>query len=150
MSPQSTLSLTTLIASIAFLIHGYPQAVAEPTVNMGSNPLVSAAGTSSGVLFSAPSDQLIVVKDVVLTASGSSGYNSCASTVTLSTSTGRTLAKFQVTSDSIANEGSTHAGGGVFHSFESGIPVMVNEEASIAISGSCTVNYVIAGQYTAI
>ena len=150
MNYQKILSLAALILSLAFVVHGYPNASAEPSVNLGSNPLVSASGSSNGVLFTAPADQLIVVTDVIITASGSSSYNSCISTVLMSTSAGRTLAKFQVTSDTTSNEGSSHAGGGVAHSFAGGLPVMVNEEVSISISGSCTVNYVVAGRYTAL
>ena len=149
MNYQKILSLAALILSVAFVVHGYPNASAEPSVNLGSNPLVSAAGSSNGVLFTAPADQLIVLTDIIVTASGANGYHSCISTVSISTSTGRTLAKFQVTSDTYSNEGSSHAGGGVSHSFAGGLPVMVNEEVSISISGGCTVNYVVAGRYTA-
>ena len=151
MTYQKILSLAALILSIAFVVHGYPAASAEPSTNLGSNPLVSASGSSNGVLFTAPADQLIVLTDVIVTASGSAaGFHSCISTVSMSTSTGRTLAKFQITSDTASNEGSSHAGGTISHSFAGGIPVMVNEEVSISISGSCTVNYVVAGRYSAL
>ena len=68
----------------------------------------------------------------------------------MTTSTGRTLAQFQITADTNANEASSHPGGTISHSFAGGLPVMVNEEVSIGISGSCTVNYVVAGKYSAL
>ena len=150
MTHRTILSLTALVFALAFVVHGYPKASAEPSVNLGSNPLLSKAGSANGVLFTAPSDQLIVVTDIIVTASGSSSYNPCISTVSMTTSTGRTLAQFQLTADTNANEGSAHPGGNISHSFAGGLPVMVNEEVSIGISGSCTVNYVVAGRYTAL
>ena len=150
MTHHTILSLAACIFALAFFVHGYPNASADPSVNLGSNPLVSASGSSSGVLFTAPSDQLIVVTDVIVTASGSSSYNPCISTVSMTTSTGKTLAKFQITADTNAAGGASHPGGNITHSFAGGLPVMVNEEVSISISGSCTVNYVVAGRYTAL
>ncbi|MAA78832.1 MAG: hypothetical protein CL916_06195 [Deltaproteobacteria bacterium] len=150
MTHQKVLSLAALVLSVAFIVHGYPNASAEPSINLGSNPLVSAAGNSSGVLFTAPSDQLIVVTDIIITASGSNSYHPCVSTVSMTTSTGTTLAQFQITADTNASESSSHPGGNISHSFVGGLPVMVNEEVSIGMSGNCTVNYVVAGKYTAL
>ena len=148
MMHRNILSGSVFVLALAFLVHGYPKASAGPSVNLGANPLISAAGGSSATLFSAPSDQLITITDIILTASGSNGYHSCTSSVDISSSSGATLAAFQITADTVSNEGSSHSGGTISHSFAGGIPLPAGEQASISISGSCTVKYVVSGRYT--
>ena len=139
-----------MIFAIAFFVHGYPKAIAAPSINLGSNPLVSTAGSSNRILFSAPSDQVIVVTDTIITASGANNYSPCTSTVSMTTSTGRTLGLFQITSDTNSSEGASHPSGTISHSFAGGLPVLAGEQLSIAIAGSCTVNYVVGGKYSAL
>ena len=148
MSNKNILSIAVVIFACTLLIHGYPKANADigPTISSHVNPLVYATGTSSGTLFSAPNDQIIVISDIILTASGANGWQPCVSSVELSTSSGA-IAYFQMTSDSTANEGSSHSGSTVSHSFSGGIPVPEGEQVSISIGSGCTVNYVISGYH---
>ena len=149
MKMHSPLQIAALILAISFLIHGYPTANANigPVVSGQTNPLIYATGSSSGTLFNAPADRIIVISDIVLTASGSrSGSQPCVSTVEIST-TSDTLSYFQMTSDSSSNEGASHSGSTLSHAFAGGIPVAMNEQVSISISGSCTVNYLISGYH---
>ena len=148
MDYKNILSSAVVLLAAGFLVHGYPAAQAEigPMVANGSNPLVHATGTSSGVLFSAPSDQLIVISDLIITASGSNGWQPCVGSVELSTSSA-SLGYFRMTADNASNEGASHVGTIVSHAFAGGLPVPSGEQVSIAISGNCTVNYVVAGYY---
>jgi|GEM_PF-4907290 len=148
MDYRNTLSAAALVVAVGFLVHGYPTANADigPVVATGANPLVHATGSASGSIFTAPSDQILVVSDIILTASGASGWQPCSSSVELSTPSGD-LALFRMTADSTANEGASHPGSTVSHSFAGGLPVASGEQVSIAISGSCTVNYVISGYH---
>ena len=145
---RNILSVAILILATAFLVHGYPKAVAGPSVNLGSNPLVSAAGNSGSALFTAPSDQLIVITDVILTASGSNSYQPCVSTVIISSSSGAQLGVFEITADTNSNESSSHPSGTISHAFAGGIPLPAGEQASISMSGNCSVKYVVSGRYT--
>jgi hypothetical protein len=148
MDYRNILSASVLVAAAGFLLHGYPNANAEigPTVSTGTNPLVHATGSASGTLFTAPSDQLIVISDVILTASGSNGYQPCTSSVLISSQNGD-FARFLLTADTSSNEGSSHPGTTISHSFAGGIPVEPSEQVSISISGNCSVNYVISGYH---
>ena len=94
MNNSNIFATATLFVSLGFLFQGYSDARAQigPSTSFAYNPVVSAAGDSSGTLFTAPANHQIVITDVVLTASGNSGSGyACISTATLSTSTGSLL-----------------------------------------------------------
>ena len=146
---RNILSTAVLVATFGFLYHGYPQAKAEigPTVSLGGNPLISATGSTSGSLFSAPSDQMVVVSDIILTSSGSNGYQPCVSSVAIDSQFAGEIATFIVTADSNGNEGSSHPGSTISHSFAGGLPVAPSDQVSITIAGNCSVNYLISGYH---
>ena len=146
---RNILSCAVLILSIGFVFHGYPNARAYngPSVNLGNNPVVSMGGSSAGTLFTAPSDQMIVISDIVLTASGSSSWQPCTSDVEINSQAGTTLGSFKMTSDSNGSEGATHGGSTISHAFVGGIPVPAGENVTIAISGNCSVRYLVSGYY---
>ena len=126
------------------------QVWASPTTNTGTNPIVSAAGGSSGTLLVAPSDQMIVISDVVLSATGNNGNdNSCVSHIQISISSGDIIGDFRVSSDGYDGRavGGQHTPSNIVLSFRSGLPVPVSETASISISGQCSVSYTISGYY---
>jgi len=129
---------------------GYPAGAA---VSYGANPLMSVGGSagSSTLAFTAPSDQQVVVTDVVLTATGYYGsYSPCNSAVTLTTSGGETLGSFQMTSNTTPNAARNFTPTTVQHTFGSGLPVPAGEDLSISAStgsGSCTVRYTLSGYY---
>ena len=133
-----------------FIILWSLQAWASPTTNTGINPIVSSAGGTSGTLFVAPSDQIIVISDVVLSATGNNGNdNSCVSHIQISISSGDIIGDFRLSSDGYDGRavGGQQTPSNIMHSFRSGLPVPVSETASISISGQCSISYTISGYY---
>ena len=123
---------------------------ASPTTNTGINPIVSAAGGASGTLFGAPSDQMIVISDVVLSVTGNNGNdNSCVSHVQISVTSGSIIGDFRLSSDGYDGRavGGQQAPSNIMHSFRSGLPVPPSETASISVSGQCALSYTISGYY---
>jgi hypothetical protein len=123
---------------------------ASPTISTGSNPIVSAAGGSSGTLFVASADQMIVISDVVLSATGNNGNDSsCVSHIQILLSSGDIIGDFRLSSDGYDGRavGGQQAPSNIMHSFRSGLPVPASETASISISGQCSVSYTISGYY---
>jgi hypothetical protein len=148
---KQIMAISTVIAAGGFFMRSMQPAHAYigPSINTGSNPVVSAAGTSSGQLFTSPADQTILISDIVLTTSGySSSYHTCVSTISISTSGGTNLGEFRVTADNIPwNDGIEHQPSNIIHSFRGGLPVPPLETASISISGGCSVSYTVSGIY---
>ena len=146
---RNILSAAMLVVAFGFIFHGYPNANAEigPAVSAGSNPLVSVTGSTSGTLFTAPGDQMIVISDLILTVSGSNGYQPCTASVAITSQASGDIATFLMTADTSSNEGSSHSGSTIAHSFAGGLPVPPSDQISISISGNCSVNYVVAGYH---
>lgn len=123
---------------------------ASPTTNTGSNPIVFSAGGSSGVLFTAPSDHMIVISDVVLSVTGNDGNdNACVSHIQITVSSGSIIGDFRLSSDGYDGRavGGQLSPSNIMHSFRSGLPVSPSETASISIVGQCSVSYTISGYY---
>ena len=147
---KQLLSLAVVLMAGAFFVRSFQPAHAlhGPMISGGTNPVVAAAGTTSGTLFTASADQMIVISDVILTATGSNGYhNACVSTVDITTSSGITLGSFLVSADDYSYGGNTASPANVVHAFGGGLPLPASESAEITIAGSCTVRYTVSGYY---
>jgi hypothetical protein len=142
--------IATLAVGLGFSLSssdaiGYPAGAA---VSYGSNPVVSAggsvyAGAGSRVLLTAPSDQDLVLTDVVLTSfSDSSCKRSHHSSLTLDS--GDIVAQFETSSPYAQryHEYASSTGLSVQHHFGSGLIVPTGQSVTIDVSqtdsfGSC-------------
>ena len=144
-----------IILSGAVFVHTLNKANAfpqGPTINLGSNPLFSIGGTisnSTAVIFTAPSDQIMVTTDIIL----SMHNDSCASDITLSNSS-NTLAQFELHSKWRPPGSGAYYGAmsqtqatSIQHAFNSGIPLSVGDSLEITESGNCNIAYTISGYY---
>lgn len=123
---------------------------ASPNLNLGSNPVVAVAGNSDDTLFTAPSDQLIIISDVLLSAVGNNGLsNGCTSRVQITLSSGTVIGDFRLAADQYDaySVGGQHTPSNILHSFRAGLPIPQSQSASISISGTCSVSYTISGFY---
>lgn len=144
--------IAAIIFALGYFMSSLPSAEAYPqgpSVSLGSNPIFSMGGDSSGTLLTVPSDQSIVISDVVLGASGSgSNRNACTGVVNILNSSNTILASFRLSSDTSPYYSSqSNIAGQLSHQFGSGILVQPNDSLSIDISGNCTINYTISGYY---
>lgn len=120
---------------------GYP---ASPAVSIGSNPVWSKGGEVDGVTISvmdAPSDQDVVITDVVLSFSN----NNCSSRVEIRTDTGETLAFFRLRQTDEYYRTSEPTS--IQHSFNSGLPVPAGQTLVLQEYGGCDVAYTLSGYY---
>ena len=123
---------------------------ASPNQSLGSNPVVVAAGSSSTTLFTAPSDQIILISDIILSATGhNGGLTSCISHIQILLSSGTVIGDFRLMADGNDQHavGSQHSPSNISHSFRAGLPIPASQSASISISGNCSVSYTIAGYH---
>jgi hypothetical protein len=126
--------------------NAFPQG---PSVSYGGNPVLSVGGSLSSTsvtLFSAPSDQKIVVSDLLLTMNH---YN-CSSTINLVSSSGDTLATVDLHSFHENHQHYSRTNSqptSIQHSFSSGLPLSPGESLEIIESGGCDVAYTISGYY---
>ena len=144
--------IAAIISSLGYFMSSLPSAEAYPqgpSVSLGSNPIFSMGGDSSGTLLTVPSDQSIVVSDVVLGASGTNNYtHACTGIVNILNNSGTILASFRLSSDTSPYYSSqSNMAGQLSHQFGSGILVQPNDSLMIDISGDCTVSYTISGYY---
>ena len=121
-----------------------------PSVSYGSNPVLSVGGSVSSAgttLFTAPSDQMIVISDLLLTMN----HYSCSSTISLVTSSGETLATVDLHSfyESVNHYSRTNSQPtSIQHSFRSGLPISPGDSIEIVESGGCDVAYTVSGYYS--
>lgn len=146
--------IATLAVGLGFSLSsseavGYPAGAA---VSLGANPVWAEAGFVSSVtstLLTAPSDQVVVVTDLLLSMKSSS----CASTIKVETSDGELLAAAKLHSYFYNGGGSTwgeatnSAPTTIQHSFVSGLPLPAGQALEIQESGGCNVAYTLSGYY---
>jgi hypothetical protein len=123
---------------------GYPAGAA---VSAGSNPVVSAGGSvihgSDEVVLTAPSDQALVLTDVLLAS-----YTDidCKRThhTTIQSSSGEVLGEFETSSAFIYKYYDVESDGGlmVSHRFGSGLVVAPGETVSLSVSQTGQYSYV--------
>ena len=121
-----------------------------PSVSYGSNPVLSVGGSISSAgttLFTAPSDQMIVISDLLLTMNN----HNCSSTINLVTSSGDTLATVDLLSYFNAFQHYSRTNSqptSIQHSFRSGLPISPGDSIEIVESGGCDVAYTVSGYYS--
>ena len=145
---------------------GYP---AGSVISYQQNPVVSIGGTAyssepAKSLLVAPTDQALVITDVVLT---STSDISCRRThkSELSTSSGAVMGQYETTSDAVGNppymsSATAATGRSIQHAYQSGLRLNAGETLSIGVIetgsyslGSCSasgghgVRYSISGYY---
>jgi hypothetical protein len=144
-------STALLIASVGLSWQGMQpaQAINGPNLSLGTNPVFSVGGTNPGTIMSADPSQMMVVTDVILTTANTSNNisNPCRSVIELSTSAGKILGSFRLTS--IDDNGYAYQPTSIQHPFVSGLPVPVNESLELSHTGDCHLNYTISGHYAA-
>jgi len=149
MNYRTILSIGFVLLCSAVLIHSLNSANAGPSVSTGTNPIFSFGGVVSSdtsTVFTAPSDQMMIITDVVLTMNSSS----CTARVNLETASGN-ISNFKLHSNYVNNNGWGNPSGTaptvVAHSFRSGIPVLVGDSLQFVESGGCSVAYSLSGYY---
>ena len=151
---RNLFGISAIIASVALLVSSIGNSFAlpqGPSVNVGSNPIFSYGGTisnSTTTLFTAPSDQTMIVTDVVLTMA----EQTCTSTITLNTSAGnvssfKLYSKFYSAGDGYGRSATSIEPKSISHSFNSGVPISLSDSLDIVESGGCNVSYTVSGYY---
>ena len=151
---RNLFGISAVFASVALLVSSIGNSFAlpqGPRVNIGTNPVFSYGGLVSNnttSLFTAPSDQTMIVTDIVLTMA----EQTCTSTVTLNTSAGnvssfKLYSNFYTAGDGYGRSATSIEPKSISHSFNSGIPIGVNDEMDIVESGGCNVSYTVSGYY---
>ena len=143
------LGFVTSLTLQPHIAEGYP---GGSVVSTGSNPVVARGGYmvagSTVSSLTAPSDQAIIITDVVLTMHGYDGSSPCLKRVTFDTSEG-SIAEYRIASD-------TDYSYGIFppttisHSYSSGLPLQAGDTLVLTHhsgGGSCEVSYSISGYY---
>ena len=151
-SSHSTLTVLLALALGGTMTYMVPDANSYPSnsVSLGSNPVVayggSVAASSTSTVAVAPSDQRIVITDVVITVVGSHSSNGCTPRVSIDTDAG-TMAEFRLVSDmSTSYDGEYIRPTQVSHRYESGIPVEPGSNLGITQHGShCQISYSLSG-----
>ena len=124
---------------------GYPTAAVSST----TNPVVSIGGTAyagepAKVLLTAPSDQALVVTDVVLTSTSDMDCKRSHKSE-ISSSSGAVAAQFETTSDVIMTYGSgwgtTSDGRVVMHAYESGLRIDPGETLYLGVTQTGTYTF---------
>jgi hypothetical protein len=137
-------------------------ALPSASIGYGQNPLVSIGGTTydgeTKVLFTAPADQDIIIKDIVLTSSSNMTCKRAHKSEFILGS-GAVLGQFETSSAS--SNGSYGMAGGISvqHSFASGLRVPAGDTLTFMVTQSATngsscggntvygVRYMVAGYY---
>ena len=154
MDYRQTLSIGFVILSLAVLVKSLSTATAfsGPSVSFSGNPVISKGGVisnSTDTVFSSPSDQSIVMTDLLLSMNSSS----CASSIELTNDSGTILAAVKSYSDRINVSGSGNARAAYSpapqtqHAFKSGLPLGPNDSIHITESGGCSIAYTLSGYY---
>jgi len=151
MNTKTLYGISATLLSAAVLVYAINSAQAIPsaqTISYGSNPVFSVGGVvsnTSTTVVTAPSDQMMVVTDVVL----SMNNNTCTSQINFTDSSGTVVSSFKLHSKlRDSGYGATHAAPSLIqHAFNSGIPIGTLDTLTIVESGSCSVAYTLSGYY---
>lgn len=147
------ISLSVIIFSFLFLSHIFHSAAAGvgPSVNLGSNPIISAAGKQTGngtlALFTGDSNYELLVTDVVLTTRVPQGML-CNYQVLLKDGSGNTVGAFAVSENNWNNT----SAGPIMVSFQGGLKVAAGENVTLEVDrysyngSNCDLYYSISAQ----
>lgn len=138
------------------------QALPSASIGYGQNPLVSIGGsaydTETKILFSAPSDQDIIIKDLILTSFSDLNCKR-AHKSELILGSGAVLGQFETSNGSYNNSDNTMSNGlSIQHAFAGGIRIpagdtltfMVTQSSQVGGCGSSAtygVRYMVSGYY---
>ena len=145
------LSMGIGAACMAIFVNNKADGYAPTTISTGTNPVFAIGGSTApgatSTLNTAPSDQKMIIADVVLTIYGNSSYgHPCNTQVTIVSGAG-TLAEYRITSDTYYNDYYMQPTK-VSHSYRSGLPVDSDDTFGITNHGSaCTIAYSLSGYY---
>ena len=122
----------------------------ETTVSGSNNPIFAFGGTTAAsatsTLTTAPSDQRMIITDVVITIAGQGSYTPCTNRVNIQTGNGN-MADFVLVSDTNYNDYYLRPTQ-ISHSYRSGIPVEPGDILGITNhGGTCTISYSLSGYY---
>ena len=127
---------------------------AEPTVSLGTHPVVAAAGSlqssASVSPMSSSNNQLILITDVILTTNPQSN---CSSEITFTLANGDTIGYFWLGAQKQASNNNygpisySSAPSVIQHNFTSGLPIPISDVLTITNAGNCSVAYTISGHY---
>ena len=154
MDHRQTLSIGFVILSLAVLVKSLSTATAfsGPSVSFAGNPIISKGGIiSSGteLVMTAPSDQSIVITDLLLSMNSSN----CSSNIELANDSGTVLAAVKSYSSVINVSGSGNARAAFSpaaqtqHAFKSGLPLDPGDSIHITESGNCSIAYTLSGHH---
>jgi hypothetical protein len=115
----------------------------SPNTSLGINPVWAAGGNlSSGnqtiALMSAPSNQDLLVTDVVFSITGSgNGSSSCTAIITLQDSNSISLGGYRVASRDNVNYGGGISPTTISHTYRAGLPVSAGTSLDMVVNTSC-------------
>ena len=136
---------------LSYLFAISAQAFPTNTVSTTINPIFAFGGqtsaSSTSTLATAPSDQRMIITDVVITLSGRGNQSDpCSNRVSIQTGVGN-MAEFMLVSDTFYGDYYLRPTQ-VSHSYRSGIPVEPNDSFGITNHGSyCAISYSLSGYY---
>ena len=124
----------------------------SPITSTGANPAWAiggsqGAGSQTISLLTAPSDQDLLVTDVVFSITGyGSNSSSCVAVVTIQDNGGNLLASYRIASRDNVNYGGGISPTSISHSYRAGLPVSAGNTLEMATSIDCGgFSYSVAG-----
>ena len=155
--------IATLAIGLGFSLAS-SQAVGYPSVgavSLGSNPVFSQGGVIADVrgtttdVLTAPTDQTMLITDLALGFGSDSPSCDGELSVSLSGSSGATLAEYVVVRPDFGNNYASHSGALTTVTLNSGIPLAPNETLQVAtqlLNQACTytsyqLRYTVSGHY---
>lgn len=157
-----TIALAGIVGFGAAHILGSADAIAYPTgsaVSYGSNPVMAmGGGDGSQIAFSttlatAPTDQRIIISDVIISTGWPALNQDCMSGVKIETSGGDVLASFTLVGVQEMTAGYATQPSSISHAFSSGLPVPVGEDLIVSHASIdstfrlCAIAYTLSGYY---
>ena len=136
---KNLLAISALITSISLFLHSLSPAQAQPTVSLGSNPVFSKGGYSSGNLsetITQQAGQAIVITDINISAQPNYGLE-----IVFTTATGTELGRYK--SWNYSNYPSVSV---IDSHLISGLIAPENEDVTISVNGHGSFSY--SGYYT--
>jgi len=157
-----TVALAGIVGFGAAHILGSADAIAYPTgstVSYGSNPIVAMGGGDgsyaafSTTLATAPSDQQIIISDVIISTGWPALNQDCMSSVKIETSGGDVLASFVLVGVLEMTASYATQPSSISHAFSGGLPVPAGDDLIVSHASIdsafrlCGIAYTLSGYY---
>ena len=156
----STLILICLFGLLFFVYQQQAIALPNQGISYGQNPIINIGGTAydneTKTIFTAPSNQDIIVTDIVLTSSSGSVRCKTSHKSEFILSTGPILGQFETETGYYNGTHGGSTGLSIQHSFQSGIRIPAGTDLTFFVTQTDTygnncgvtgVRYMIAGYY---